>query len=907
MNQISSDLQALMNEFSNEQPGYCSYKNFLESVLQRACMRFDPLAIVQARVKKARSFAEKCVRKKYEEPFKRMTDLCGARVIVRSKHTVPLVGRFIRDNFLVDEANSADMAGRLGAAEFGYGSLHLVVQVPEDIESPSQAKIRRNGLPLTGQERQWLKELNQGHPRKAEIQVRTLLQHVWADVVHDRIYKTKLRIPPRYARVASRLAALLEEADNSLGSLSESIDAYQVDYGAHMTKNQLADEFSTLQLLARMAESNFNSTPTPSRAEVDSGPRVPSIQEVDSAEIATLQDRGELALRLAKVAKSAGDWDSVIEVSEPFLARAEILERDELRLEHGYALCKRHEEHPLGPEFKRGCDELRKVKDEPALERTELKARALAALAWSERKRAQPASLREARNLNREAHACSPGNPYILKEFLECELRLTQRVESIDLLGPEIVRAVEKCAEHAEVGIELPYAHFTSGKLNVLAKRTQEGMLAYVRGIASSSTSYALEEELASVEALEDSLGSDLRQLEQVRLLLLLGIAAKEHVGLKSRINVREKLEATFDCVFDRVTRLRGSELLPSLTPLTPPIIAVVGGAAARFEIEIEPYREMLRHACFQFKGTVFSGGTMQGIPGHVGEIAKDAAQGGKLQAFAYIPRLLPEDATPHDGYRVFVIEGTEGFTYREPMQSWAHVLLSGASPKDVRILGIGGGPIAKFEFHLGLALGATVGILANSGRASEELLKEEPWWPAGAVLALPNDRNVVRAFLHSGELPSLNTSPVSTAYLPAAKKVHDFFVQDSQAQQEPASWESLSPDFQLSNIHQAIYAEKILRGCGFTVHKRVADSSPVLSFETNEIERMAAMEHGRWVFERLRQGWRYGAVRDNTKKVHPLLVGWEQLPLVEQEKDRNAVRRFPEVLREAGFEISRV
>jgi hypothetical protein len=164
-----------------------------------------------------------------------------------------------------------------------------------------------------------------------------------------------------------------------------------------------------------------------------------------------------------------------------------------------------------------------------------------------------------------------------------------------------------------------------------------------------------------------------------------------------------------------------------------------------------------------------------------------------------------------------------------------------------------------------------------------------------------------VRAFLHSGELPSLNTSPVSTAYLPAAKKVHDFFVQDSQAQQEPASWESLSPDFQLSNIHQAIYAEKILRGCGFTVHKRVADSSPVLSFETNEIERMAAMEHGRWVFERLRQGWRYGAVRDNTKKVHPLLVGWEQLPLVEQEKDRNAVRRFPEVLREAGFEISRV
>jgi hypothetical protein len=65
-------------------------------------------------------------------------------------------------------------------------------------------------------------------------------------------------------------------------------------------------------------------------------------------------------------------------------------------------------------------------------------------------------------------------------------------------------------------------------------------------------------------------------------------------------------------------------------------------------------------------------------------------------------------------------------------------------------------------------------------------------------------------------------------------------------------------------------------------------------------------MEHGRWVVERLRSGWRYARDRDAAKKLSPYLVPWEQLPDNIKEYDRIGVRNWPEILRTAGFEVVR-
>ena len=77
--------------------------------------------------------------------------------------------------------------------------------------------------------------------------------------------------------------------------------------------------------------------------------------------------------------------------------------------------------------------------------------------------------------------------------------------------------------------------------------------------------------------------------------------------------------------------------------------------------------------------------------------------------------------------------------------------------------------------------------------------------------------------------------------------------------------------------------------------------------FTCPEVERMAEMEHGRWNVERLRDGWRYGKVRDDERKIHDCLVPWAELPEAIKPYDRKAVKAFPKILAKAKLEISRV
>ena len=65
-------------------------------------------------------------------------------------------------------------------------------------------------------------------------------------------------------------------------------------------------------------------------------------------------------------------------------------------------------------------------------------------------------------------------------------------------------------------------------------------------------------------------------------------------------------------------------------------------------------------------------------------------------------------------------------------------------------------------------------------------------------------------------------------------------------------------------------------------------------------------MEHGRWVVERLADGWKLSKTRDVAKKTSPYLVPWTELPEDIKERDRKAVRQIPELLAQVGCEIRR-
>ncbi|MDY9925536.1 hypothetical protein [Methanosarcina sp.] len=58
-----------------------------------------------------------------------------------------------------------------------------------------------------------------------EIQIRTILEHSWAEIEHDRNYKFSGILPPEIKRKFSLLSASLELADNEFNNISQLIDA----------------------------------------------------------------------------------------------------------------------------------------------------------------------------------------------------------------------------------------------------------------------------------------------------------------------------------------------------------------------------------------------------------------------------------------------------------------------------------------------------------------------------------------------------------------------------------------------------------------------------------------------------------------------------------------------------------
>lgn len=71
-------------------------------------------------------------------------------------------------------------------------------------------------------------------------------------------------------------------------------------------------------------------------------------------------------------------------------------------------------------------------------------------------------------------------------------------------------------------------------------------------------------------------------------------------------------------------------------------------------------------------------------------------------------------------------------------------------------------------------------------------------------------------------------------------------------------------------------------------------------------VEHMARNVHEVWAQGRIRQGWTYGAERNDALKQHPCLVPYDQLPENEKEYDRNTAIETLKLIMKLGFKISK-
>ncbi|MCW5802764.1 MAG: GTP pyrophosphokinase family protein [Deltaproteobacteria bacterium] len=152
-----------------------------------------------------------------------VTDLVGLRVITYFEDGVDRVAELVEAHLPIDLRHSVDK--RRAHGRFGYRSLHYVCEL-RDPALPPEARF--------------------------EIQVRTILEHAWAEIEHDLGYKARIGVPAPARRRLDRLAGMLELVDQEFVAIRGELAAYE-----HSLRERIAaadavplDRLSLLELMA---------------------------------------------------------------------------------------------------------------------------------------------------------------------------------------------------------------------------------------------------------------------------------------------------------------------------------------------------------------------------------------------------------------------------------------------------------------------------------------------------------------------------------------------------------------------------------------------------------------------------------------------------------------------------------
>ena len=215
--------QMILDQYCENMPLYKEMARVVPDMIRSA---FDDAGIlvasVEHRIKAGDSLAGKLELKgaKYNNIFD-ITDILGLRVITFYIDDVDIVASIIERLFEIDWENSVDKRKIHEIDSFGYLSLHYICRLPKSAysnpEHPEIGKIR------------------------FEVQMRTILQHAWANLNHDTGYKSGVEVPKEYLRNMNRLAGMLELADEQFSLIRNGISDYRHRIHNLVASGNLAD------------------------------------------------------------------------------------------------------------------------------------------------------------------------------------------------------------------------------------------------------------------------------------------------------------------------------------------------------------------------------------------------------------------------------------------------------------------------------------------------------------------------------------------------------------------------------------------------------------------------------------------------------------------------------------------
>jgi putative GTP pyrophosphokinase len=201
--------QAAVSAYLRVQPFYENLADVIGRVLQE-CLKKRGIKVhsVQHRAKDPSSFGRKAAipsdadpsLPKYGNPLKEITDLAGVRVITHFFGTLAEVDRLLSEEFDVVEKSNKGLE-LIEEERFGYQSIHYLVCIKPDRTRLAEYERFANAV--------------------VEVQIRTILQHAWAEIEHDIQYKSSKTIPSEIHRRFMALAGMLEMADREFQAIQD--------------------------------------------------------------------------------------------------------------------------------------------------------------------------------------------------------------------------------------------------------------------------------------------------------------------------------------------------------------------------------------------------------------------------------------------------------------------------------------------------------------------------------------------------------------------------------------------------------------------------------------------------------------------------------------------------------------
>lgn len=203
---------------------------------------------VSARAKDGNALREKLLRKSYREPQKQVTDLIGVRVITYYADDVDKVAAVLQKELEIDQQNSIDRRSTLGLRDFGYRSVHLIARLKgARSRSPEYGSLQTYAF---------------------EIQVRSILEHAWAEIEHAIVYKSGIDYSDEDRRLFAALAGAMEIVDKQFLQLRQRkkllVDQYLEDYSK---AKGLDDRLDVARLIALFRFKFPNGAPFPTGSE----------------------------------------------------------------------------------------------------------------------------------------------------------------------------------------------------------------------------------------------------------------------------------------------------------------------------------------------------------------------------------------------------------------------------------------------------------------------------------------------------------------------------------------------------------------------------------------------------------------------------------------------------------------